>query len=286
MELDANAPLSILYRGPLSSCNYDCHYCPFAKTHNTAAELRHDRNCLTRFVDWSKSTEFPLRILFTPWGEALVRRWYQTAMVQLSHLPLVQRVAIQTNLSCKLDWLADADLSALALWCTFHPSQTELGAFINQCQQLDDLRVRHSVGVVGLKEDFDRIASLRSALRSTTYLWINAFKRVPGYYSASDIEFLQSIDPLFSINNTRHPSEHRSCHAGHQSISVDGNGDVRRCHFIDQVIGNIYETDFVQCLRPRLCSNETCGCYIGYVNLEHLQLDRVYGDGLLERIPM
>jgi biotin synthase-like enzyme len=35
--------LSVLYRGPLSSCNYDCHYCPFAKHHETSAELRRDR---------------------------------------------------------------------------------------------------------------------------------------------------------------------------------------------------------------------------------------------------
>ena len=27
--------LSILYRGPLSSCNYGCEYCPFAKHRET-----------------------------------------------------------------------------------------------------------------------------------------------------------------------------------------------------------------------------------------------------------
>ena len=31
--------LSILYRGPLSSCNYDCAYCPFAKRRETPAQL-------------------------------------------------------------------------------------------------------------------------------------------------------------------------------------------------------------------------------------------------------
>ncbi|MEN8446791.1 MAG: radical SAM protein, partial [Cyanobacteria bacterium J06555_13] len=28
--------LSILYRGPLLSCNYGCEYCPFAKRQQTA----------------------------------------------------------------------------------------------------------------------------------------------------------------------------------------------------------------------------------------------------------
>src|SRR5439155_13329710 len=44
--------LSLLYRGPLSSCNYDCGYCPFAKRRETAAELARDRTALGRFVDW------------------------------------------------------------------------------------------------------------------------------------------------------------------------------------------------------------------------------------------
>ena len=42
--------LTILYRGPLSSCNYSCNYCPFAKTKNTKAELAADTEKLNRFV--------------------------------------------------------------------------------------------------------------------------------------------------------------------------------------------------------------------------------------------
>lgn len=57
--------------------------------------------------------------------------------------------------------------------------------------------VRHSVGMVGLKDDFAEMESLREALPSDTYLWINAYKREPGYYSPSDLEFLRRIDPLF-----------------------------------------------------------------------------------------
>ena len=30
---------SILYRGPLASCNYDCPYCPFAKRRDSRAQL-------------------------------------------------------------------------------------------------------------------------------------------------------------------------------------------------------------------------------------------------------
>ena len=44
--------LNILYRGPLESCNYDCSYCPFAKKKNTREELRYDKECLDKFVNW------------------------------------------------------------------------------------------------------------------------------------------------------------------------------------------------------------------------------------------
>ena len=40
--------LSILYRGPLSSCNYACDYCPFAKRKESYAQLEVDRRALER----------------------------------------------------------------------------------------------------------------------------------------------------------------------------------------------------------------------------------------------
>ena len=66
--------LSVLYRGPLASCNYDCAYCPFAKHRSSEEELAADRAGLRRFVDWVTSgAAEALEILFTPWGEVLVR---------------------------------------------------------------------------------------------------------------------------------------------------------------------------------------------------------------------
>ena len=47
--------LSILYRGPLSSCNYDCAYCPFAKQSDSAEELEaiaNNRRLFDGVVAW------------------------------------------------------------------------------------------------------------------------------------------------------------------------------------------------------------------------------------------
>jgi MoaA/NifB/PqqE/SkfB family radical SAM enzyme len=280
---------NILYRGPLTSCNYACGYCPFAKARMTAAELRDDAVKLERFVTWAAGrTERQLGVLFTPWGEALVHRNYQQAMLRLGDQPHVYRVAIQTNLSCALDWLADANRATVALWCTYHPTETKLEQFAAKIHRLQAMGIRHSVGVVGIREHFDGIARLREALPAKTYMWINAFKREADYYSDDDVRWLGSVDSLFHLNTIRHPSLGRPCEAGASSFTVDGDGIARRCHFVAAPLGCVYEEGFSERLARAAapCPNATCGCHIGYVYLRDLALDRVFGEGILDRVPL
>lgn len=276
----------ILYRGPLASCNYDCAYCPFAKRTDAAADLARDRAALARFVAWVAQQEGRrIGVLFTPWGEALVRRWYQEALVALTGLPHVARAAIQTNLSAPLDWIERCDVAKLALWATYHPGEVPRPRFLQRCRELDRRGVRYSVGVVGLNEHLAEIESLRAELPSGVYLWINAFKDRAEYYAAEDVRRLTEIDPLFPINNVRHPSRGRACRAGHTVIAIDGDGTMRRCHFIKEPLGTIYAPGWEAALQPRACTNATCGCHIGYVHMPELRLDEVFGAGILERVP-
>jgi hypothetical protein len=278
--------LSILYRGPLSSCNYGCGYCPFAKHTETDAEHAADAAALERFVGWVEAqTDHEISILFTPWGEALVRRRYQRALVRLTNLPHVRKIAIQTNLSCCLDWIDECDRAKLGLWATYHPTQVSRERFLAKCQEADRRGARISAGVVGMKEHAGETAALRAELPEHIYLWVNAYKRVPDYYSADEFRRFTEIDPLFPINAQHHPSLGRSCRAGQSVISVDGAGMMRRCHFIRKVIGNIYLDGWESALVERPCENATCGCHIGYVHMNALNLYDVFGDGVLERIP-
>ncbi len=278
--------LKILYRGPLSSCNYDCRYCPFAKRRDNAAQLAADRAALERFVDWvAGRCGDRISVLFTPWGEALIRRWYQEALVRLSHLPQTPRVAIQTNLACDLNWVPRCDPGALALWITFHPTQITRERFLEKLRRLDDRQVRYSVGMVGLKENLGEAQRLRAELAEHVYLWINAYKDQPNYYTAEDLRAYETIDPLFLDNTRRYRSLGRDCRAGETVISVDGAGEIRRCHFIAEPLHNIYEPGFEQALRPRRCTNNVCGCHIGYVHLKQPDFYAKYGEGILERIP-
>lgn len=278
--------LSILYRGPLSSCNYACGYCPFAKRRETAAELANDREAVARFVAWTAArTEDRISVLFTPWGEALVRRWYREALERLTRLPNVARAAIQTNLSCRLDWVSRCDPARLAIWATYHPGEVDRDTFLARCRELARLGIRHSVGVVGLKEHFAEIEAIRAALPDDVYLWVNAYKREPDYYDEDALRFLERVDPLFPTNNQRHPSLGRSCRTGRSVITVDGAGTIRRCHFVPEVLGNIYQPGFEAALVERPCPAPTCSCHIGYVHLDDLKLGEVFGAGTLERIP-
>lgn len=278
--------LSILYRGRLSSCNYDCPYCPFAKTYDSRAALRRDAEDLARFVEWAGGQDRTLSVLFTPWGEGLVRRHYRDAMVRLSHLPGVRRVAIQTNLCVGTRWLDDANLSSLALWCTYHPGQVTRAAFLARCRELARRGVRHSVGMVAMLEHLDEIEAMRAELPDSIPLWINAYdERPPGYYSDAQVERLQRIDKHFRFNLEPPPSAGAPCHTGESVVSVDGDGNVKRCHFVAEPLGNLYDGSFAARLRERVCPNQRCDCFIGYVHRKDLPFQRDYSAGVLERIP-
>jgi MoaA/NifB/PqqE/SkfB family radical SAM enzyme len=275
--------MKILYRGPLASCNYDCPYCPFAKRRDTPEQLRADRAALGRFTDWAVGHPEPLSILFTPWGEALTRRWYREAMVRLSHESHVERVAVQTNLASQLDWLAGADTSRVALWATYHPGQVSRDRFLARCATLDQLGVRYSVGVVGLPEHLAEAQTLRHLLPAEVYLWVNA---ADGYtYDTVAEAAWTELDPLFGYSVRPHETFGHECRAGESAISVDGDGTVRRCHFIPAVLGNLYDGSYRANLRPRPCTNATCDCHIGYVHLKRLPLYQIFAGGVLERIP-
>ena len=282
---DTPAVLSVLYRGRLASCNYACGYCPFAKRRDSREALARDAADLQRFVDWALAQSRPLQVLFTPWGEAMIRKPYRQAMLALAASPHVRTASIQTNLSGPTDWLSDAPPGKLGLWCTYHPGQTTIARFVERCKRLDAMGVRHSVGVVAMHEHYEAIQALRAALPEQVYLWLNAYdRRGPGYYTAEDLAWLDAIDPWFLQNRRPVPSRGKGCFAGETSLSVDGDGELARCHFLAQRLGNLYTDDLAEILQERSCPRFKCDCYIGYAQRKDLPFQTVFGEGVLARI--
>ncbi len=287
--------VSILFRGPLKSCNYGCAYCPFAKRHEGAEQLAEDRRALERFVEWvrRRPPEDRISVLFIPWGEALVRTWYQEALAALSQLPQVAKAAIQTNLTCETNWIDRGDVGKLALWATWHPEWCQRERFVEKVSAIREKGVRMSVGVVGFRRNRAAILALREELPKDVYLWINAVKHPwgrqrenpPEEYSEQDLRSFQSVDPWFSYSARDQVSLGGSCRTGVSVVTVAGDGTMTRCPFVDERIGNLYQTGLEAALRERPCPNATCGCHIGYVHLDALPLGKVFGEGILERVP-
>ncbi|MBL8717405.1 MAG: radical SAM protein [Myxococcales bacterium] len=278
----------VLYRGPLDACNYGCTYCPFAKKAASPSLLTRDRRALERFVARVLlERDRPFGVFFTPWGEALVEKAYRDAIVALSHGANVERVAIQTNLSAPLGFLDGANPSRVALWATYHPEWTTRARFVRQVERALAAGATVSCGVVGFRRFLDEIEALRRALPGEVYLWINAVKSTPAPepYDERDLARLVAVDPHVSTNLVRHASEGRSCRTGASVITVDGDGVIRRCHFVPTPLGNFFDDSLERVLGERPCPNATCGCHIGYVHLDDLGLASVYGDGILERVP-
>lgn len=280
--------LTLFYRGSLASCNYACSYCPFAKKRDSRAKLARDAQEVQRFLAWCASQQRGLRIMFTPWGEALTRRHYRQAMQDLLAMPHVLQVALQTNLAGPLAWLEALSPSArgkLALWTTYHPQQSNASKFLARCAYLRKQQVAHSVGMVALQAHFAEIQAMRAALPATTYLWLNAWdRRGPGYYSAEDLQWLTSIDPWFDYNHRARPSRGKPCRAGEDALLVDGNGDLQRCHFLEPGLGNLYQTPLDQILQAKPCPRYKCDCYLGYAQRKDLPFAEAFGEGVWARL--
>lgn len=280
--------LTVLYRGALETCNYACGYCPFAKRKETKQKKVEDTTGLEQFISWlNQQSMLNFNLFFTPWGEALVFKRYQQAISSLTKMANINKVVFQTNLSSKLDFLNEVDCTKLRLWCTYHPTEITRQRFIEKTKQLDSYGVKYSVGMVGQPSLFAEIAKLRDELNPATYLWINSYVENNQHYSYSEQQqrALTSIDPLFSLNKI-YGSKGLACFAGESVITVDEFGDIRRCHFIKQVIGNIHDPNWQQILQPRSCSANYCDCHIGYAHLKSLKLEQYFGDQLLERIAL
>jgi MoaA/NifB/PqqE/SkfB family radical SAM enzyme len=278
--------LTLIYRGPLESCNYDCSYCPFAKIKPLKASLELDKYSLNRFVSWIESMNtHTFSVFFTPGGEALIYPWYQEAIQCLSKMPNIKKVVIQTNLSTQLEWLKNVVKSKVALWCTYHPLNVTQKLFLSKSETLDSLGIHHSVGIVGLKEFIGYAEAMRDCLSKGTYLWVNAYKRQNNYYSEEDLARLSKVDPYFYINNKSYESRGHRCQCGNSVFFINGEGNVKRCSFVKQSLGNIYTCNIENIARDEVCPNTECQCYIGYIHMDYLSLDEIYGDCKLERIP-
>jgi MoaA/NifB/PqqE/SkfB family radical SAM enzyme len=284
--------LLVLFRTRLEWCNYTCGYCPWNanETRVPASALRDDERRLRRVVDRVAELPEPVEFFITPKAEYLVLPYWRDAVARLLSLPQVERVTVQTNLSFDVAaFLGRVDATKLALWTTYHPSEVspvELEALHAKWRLLRERGVRFSVGVVGTHANLPLLPELRRRLDPGVYLWVNAYQREPNYYTREQLDAIRAVDPYFDLNNQHFPSRGRPCTAGQRAVYLDDEGDLRRCFFVGDVLGNLFRDGWRRLDSPRACPRDTCHCYVGHMHIVELDFRAVYGKDLAARIPV
>ncbi len=176
-------------------------------------------------------------------------------------------MAIQTNLACRLDWLADADPTRLALWATYHPGQVDPAALPGPLRELDAHGIRYSVGVVGLPGHLAeaRPCAPRCRRRSTC----GSTRPTGTHYDAADGGGLDGARPAVRLQ--RAPAR-----VGRARLPRRGDRHLggRRRHGPPLPLhrrrrwATSTTASYARRLGPRACTNATCDCHIGYVHLK------------------
>jgi MoaA/NifB/PqqE/SkfB family radical SAM enzyme len=283
--------LLVLFRTRLEWCNYTCRYCPWnATARRVPAEAFHeDEARLRRILDRVAQLPDAVEFFITPKAEYLVLPYWRDAVSRLLALPQVERVTIQTNLSFDVaDFLDRVDAAKLALWTTYHPTEvpeSELDNLHAKWRLLQERGVTFSVGIVGTRENLPHLRRLRRRLDPHVYLWVNAYQREPNYYTTEQLAEIRGVDPWFDLNNQSFPSRGRPCTAGQRAVYLDDEGDLRRCFFVGEVIGNLFRDGWRRLSAPRPCPRETCHCYVGHMHIVELNFRSIYGRNLAVRVP-
>lgn len=283
--------LLVLFRTRLEWCNFTCHYCPWNATLNHVSHeaLREDERRLRQIVERIAELPHPVEFFITPKAEYLVLPYWRAAVAQLLSLPQVERVTVQTNLSFDVPgFLANVEVRKLALWTTYHPTEVDadgLARLHENWRLLQERGVPFSVGIVGTRENLPQAEALRQQLDAGVYLWVNAYKREAGYYTEEERFRIRAIDPYFDLNDQHYPSQGQPCTAGQRAVYLDDVGDLRRCFFVGEVLGNLYRDGWVTLEAPLGCPVRTCHCYVGHMHVVELGFRSIYGKHLAARIP-
>jgi MoaA/NifB/PqqE/SkfB family radical SAM enzyme len=283
--------LLVLFRTRLEWCNFTCGYCPWnADVHKLPAQAFHDdERRLGRILDRVAQLPQPVEFFITPKAEYLVLPYWREAIRGLLALTQVERVTIQTNLSFNLvEFLDRVETGKLALWTTYHPTEVDgsgLEELHRKWKLLQDRGIPFSVGIVGTRENLPHLRVLRERLNRSVYLWVNAYQREPNYYSQSELAEIRRIDSFFDLNNQHFPSLGQPCTAGQRAVYLDDEGDLRRCFFVGEVIGNLFKNGWVTLDSAQPCPKATCHCYVGHMHIVALGFRAIYGKNLAARIP-
>ena len=189
----------------------------------------------------------------------------------LSHLPHVDRVAIQTNLAGRLDWLAEADPAPLALWATYHPARSTARPLPRpRAATWPSRGVRFSVGVVGLPEHLAEAGRCAPTLPARR-LPVGQRRRGPALRRGRGRRPGPRSTRCSRYSAARTQSPAVPCRAG-ETVDLGATATAPCAAATSSASRSATSTTAPtapRCARGR-ARNAVCDCHIGYVHLERL----------------
>lgn len=280
---------TLLYRGSLKSCNYQCSYCPFSKHVMSKRELAKDSVQWRDFIHKLKREAEMLHVcalMVTPYGEALLHPWYWEGLATVSAVETIDAIGAQTNLSfsveeaLKLYRSSKGVLEKLHLWATFHPEMISIKAFVEKVKLLWEEGVILCVGAVGVPEQMGILKQLRMALPEEIYLWINRMDGLKRAYTEEETEEFLELDPYFLRELFPPVAKKKQCQ---ERLFVEGNGRLHTCN-ISRNIKESWEEIQIKWPKP-MCGRKLCSCYLAYGGRDDLLNQALFGPYPLFRVP-
>lgn len=303
-------PLDVWYICDLSLCNFDCAYCASGSPETGGGRSRTEMwktpdgpDRLHRILGWIAKLPYAVGLRLQTIGEPFVSDEFLAAASHMTQEPNIRFVELVTNgslLTGRLGKMRDehnADVAKLALWITFHHTQTTIarllenalaakqqGAFVvvNALlfpDQLELVRELHAqCEAHGLPTNVDLGQDFNDAYGGHELIPLAA--DVGRYRSQSLITNARMAS--LSVVAAASPKG-LNCSAGHDYIFIDPAGAVFPCfayrrYVCDSQLGSSLDPDFIPRLRAeryRPCAvDKGCTCKEDFLHLQAAQQSR------------
>jgi MoaA/NifB/PqqE/SkfB family radical SAM enzyme len=288
--------IDLWYMSDQAACNFDCAYCvsqPQRRSAQGRMWLGEEGGArFLRILHWIAGLPWGIRVRLSPLGEPFVSKEFLAGAAWLTRQTRISTVELVTNGSFREEqvrrFAADADISRISFWITYHPTEIELDRLLESASVaqslgayvvLHGLLFPHNLDVIremvrackryGLRSDVTVGHNYNNAFADTAYLALGESDR-------SLQEFYRSEDALKSMMVGHQGTLGYPCSAGHDYFFIAPSGDVFQCFAYFRMgtapLGNALKDAFVPKVRQETyapCGNPgVCSCKEDYFHLE------------------
>ncbi len=271
-------PVSILRWFMTEWCNCKCPYCP--QTHDRFADKNgykahtFDNHPLEKWINAFRyhSRERDFSLVITGGEPMLDRKNMVPLLKELTSMPAIKCIRIDTNASWTPDSYKEIDPSKIILMCTYHPSQVSENLFFNRMKQLLDFG--YKIGMVNFVMDRNNFGNFNKTKEKMNKLRIplhpNPLWDSKGKYSEKDMLLMKKELPKadYYYRTKLLSPRGKKCLFPALAYMMNQNGRINvGCHA--QISGSFFDDDLPEIFQsPMPCPEQYCVCLDMYSFLE------------------